>query len=79
MKRRIALAAEGGHSLGLKKECLYLLAGDLNNDCSVRFHDLSSMVSNSGFAKMGQKRSRSCTTVKSPLLVVQRCFPSRKA
>ena len=32
------------NGLGLKKDCLYLLAGDLNNDCKVGFPDFSAMA-----------------------------------
>ena len=41
----IAISAGGYHSLGLKV-CLYVLAGDLNNDCKVDFYDFALMAAN---------------------------------
>ena len=32
--------------LGLKKECLYVLAGDLNDDCRVGFYDCEVIADN---------------------------------
>jgi hypothetical protein len=43
----IAVSAGGYHSLAIiKKPCLYVLAGDLNDDCKVNFFDFAIMAAN---------------------------------
>ena len=40
----IAIAAGGYHNLAIKYLCQYDLAGDLDDDCKVRFHDFAKMA-----------------------------------
>jgi hypothetical protein len=42
----IAISAGWAHSLGLKQVCLYVLSGDLNDDCKVDFYDFAMMAGN---------------------------------
>jgi len=43
----IAISAGGEHSLAIiEQPCLYLLAGDLNDDCNVDFYDFALMAAN---------------------------------
>jgi hypothetical protein len=46
LKEDGSIVAGGYNSLALKNDCLYILAGDLNNDCNVGFPDFSSMAAN---------------------------------
>lgn len=42
----IAVAAGELHDLALRRHCRYLLAGDLDNDCTVNLADVAKMASN---------------------------------
>jgi len=42
----VAIAAGEGHSLAIKRNCEYVLAGDLNDDCKVDFSDFEILADN---------------------------------
>lgn len=42
----VEIAAGELHDLALRRHCRYLLAGDLDNDCTVNLADVAKMASN---------------------------------